>query len=66
MAQAPGPRQGLLQHALFGLPDPVLAALVQNLDLLIAAMEITDRKAAMQPLSVAGTYNGETNPPSSR
>jgi DNA-binding MarR family transcriptional regulator len=57
MARAPAHRQGLLQHALFELPDPVLVMLVQNLDRLIEAMEITDREAALQPLSVSGTAN---------
>jgi DNA-binding MarR family transcriptional regulator len=52
VAQAPDPKQGLLQHALFELPDPVLASLTENLEMLIETMQIRDEQAAMQPLSV--------------
>lgn len=54
VALAPGPQRGLLQQALFELPDPVLASLTGNLDQLIEGMRIRDSDAAMQPLSVAG------------
>lgn len=55
LARAPGPRRGLLQQSLFGLPEPVLASLVQNLDALVEAIQIKDTEAAMQPLSVTST-----------
>ncbi|MFM8332424.1 MAG: MarR family winged helix-turn-helix transcriptional regulator [Candidatus Methylumidiphilus sp.] len=42
--------RGLLQQALFSLPDPVLAAMTQNLDVLISEMGIADEKAAMEPM----------------
>ena len=47
---APPPARGILQHALFNLPEDSLRALGDNLDLLVEAMGITDEEAAMQPM----------------
>jgi DNA-binding MarR family transcriptional regulator len=58
VAKAPDPKQGLLQHALFELPDPVLTSLTQNLDALVEAMRIRDGQAAARPLSVGGNVSG--------
>ncbi len=49
--RAPSPAQGLLQHALFRLPDAVLQSLAQDLDALVNEMEIKDDEAAMRPLN---------------
>ena len=43
--------QGLLQHAIFELPENVLNTLESNLALLVNTMDIVDYEAAMQPLS---------------
>lgn len=43
--------QGILQHALFDLPENVLKSLATNLDVLVKEMEIKDEEAAMQPLN---------------
>jgi len=51
IAEAPTPPQGILQQALFDLPDSVLEPLAQNLDALINQMQIKDDEAAMQPLN---------------
>lgn len=50
--EAPDPKRGLLQHALFELPEPALKALTENLDGLVEAMRIPEDQAAMQPLAV--------------
>jgi DNA-binding MarR family transcriptional regulator len=52
VGQAPDPKRGLLQHALFELPEPELKALAASLDALIGAMRIREDQAAMQPLAV--------------
>lgn len=49
--QAPSSPQGILQHALFDLPENVLKSLAKHLDTLVKAMEIKDEEAAMQPLN---------------
>ncbi len=49
--QAPAPAQGILQHALFSIPDAVLRSLAKDLDVLVKEMEIKDVDAAMQPLN---------------
>ncbi len=49
--QAPIPSQGILQHALFELPESVLESLTMNLDALIKQMQIKDEEAASQPLN---------------
>lgn len=45
------PPQGILQHALFHLPEAELKSLCKNLEVLVKQMEIKDKKAAMQPLN---------------
>ena len=49
--QAPSPAQGILQHALFCLPEGVLQSLAKDLDALVKEMAIKDDEAAMQPLN---------------
>ncbi|TCV76906.1 MULTISPECIES: MarR family winged helix-turn-helix transcriptional regulator [Methylomonas] len=49
--QVPSPPQGILQHALFDLPENVLKSLAKNLDLLVKEMKIKDIEAAMQPIN---------------
>jgi DNA-binding MarR family transcriptional regulator len=51
MDLAPSSPQGILQHALFDLPESVLISLALHLDDLIKSMEIKDEDAAMQPLN---------------
>lgn len=51
IGQAPAPAQGILQHALFRLPDPLLRSLAAELDALVQEMEIKDDEAAMEPLN---------------
>lgn len=51
IAQAPAAPQGILQHALFNLPENVLESLAKDLDSLIEGMAIMDEEAAMQPLN---------------
>jgi DNA-binding MarR family transcriptional regulator len=51
LANAPPPAQGILQHALFQLPDTALESICANLDTLIAEMNISDKEAEMQPLT---------------
>ncbi|SMF97356.1 DNA-binding transcriptional regulator, MarR family [Methylomagnum ishizawai] len=53
--EAPDPKRGLLQHALFELSEPALKALTENLDGLVDAMRIPEDQAAMQPLAVRST-----------
>lgn len=53
VASAPKPLRGLLQNALFELPEEMLVALTQNLDALIEAMHIRDREAALEPLPLS-------------
>lgn len=48
---APSSPQGILQHALFDIPENVLKSLAKNLDVLVKTMEIKDEEAAMQPLN---------------
>lgn len=48
------PARGILQHALFQLPEAVLGDIVRNLDILIGEMNISDRDAEMEPLSSIG------------
>lgn len=45
------PPQGILQHALFNLPEPTLKSLAKNLKILVKEMAIKDEGAAMQPLN---------------
>jgi len=49
--QAPVQPQGILQHALFDLPENVLKSLAKNLDVLVKEMKIKDDEAAMQPIN---------------
>lgn len=49
--RSPTPPQGILQHALFELPDNVLISLAENLDELVKKMEIKNEEAAMQPIN---------------
>lgn len=50
-ATAQGHPRGLLQQALFMLPEPVLTAITRDLDVLISEMGIADdEKAAMEPM----------------
>lgn len=51
ISQVPSPPQGILQHALFDMPETALKSLAKNLDVLIKEMKIKDDKAAMQPLN---------------
>jgi DNA-binding MarR family transcriptional regulator len=51
IGQAPAPAQGILQHALFCLPDSVLRSMAADLNALVKAMEIKDDEAAMEPLN---------------
>ncbi len=51
--QAPDPKRGLLQHALFELPEPVLMSLTRNLDCLIETMRVREDQAAMEPLAIS-------------
>jgi DNA-binding MarR family transcriptional regulator len=50
LADAPHPTRGILQNALFTLPEDVLKSLVADLDALVAAMNLSDQKAEMQPI----------------
>jgi DNA-binding MarR family transcriptional regulator len=64
--QAPAPAQGILQHALFCLPEAVLRSLAKDLDALVKEMEIKDDEAAMQPLNpLAKTTRRGAKPPDS-
>jgi len=49
--QVPTPPQGILQHALFDLPENVLKSLAKNLDVLVQEMKIKDDEAAMLPIN---------------
>lgn len=51
LAKAPAPQQGILQHALFQLPDESLRILATHLESLIREMAIKDEEAATQPLN---------------
>jgi DNA-binding MarR family transcriptional regulator len=51
IALAPSSPQGILQHALFDLPESLLMSLALQLDELIKAMEVKDEDAALQPLN---------------
>ncbi|WP_415880067.1 MarR family winged helix-turn-helix transcriptional regulator [Methylomonas sp. TEB] len=49
--QVPTPPQGILQHALFDLPENVLKSLAKNLNVLVQEMKIKDDEAAMLPIN---------------
>ncbi|POZ53273.1 MarR family winged helix-turn-helix transcriptional regulator [Methylovulum psychrotolerans] len=51
MAKAPAPPQGILQHAIFALPENALKALNEHLDMLVKEMAIKDDEATMQPIN---------------
>ncbi len=51
IGQAPAPAQGILQYALFCLPDAILRSLAKDLNALVKEMEIKDDEAAMEPLN---------------
>lgn len=51
LGKSPLPAQGILQHALFNLPEETLHSLSDNLDSLIEKMGVTDNYATMQPIS---------------
>lgn len=51
LAMAPPTPQGILQHALFDLPENVLKSLEMNLAALVKEMAIKDQAAAMRPLT---------------
>ena len=57
LSLAPGPPTGILQAALFSLQPALLESLIGDLDALIAAMNIRDDSAALQPLSPADSGN---------
>jgi DNA-binding MarR family transcriptional regulator len=59
LGQAPEPKRGLLQHALFELPEPLLKSLSGSLDSLIGVMQIREDQAAMQPLAVGSMFDKE-------
>lgn len=52
LAFSPSPPRGILQNALFELPEQTLLVLNQNLDQLIEKMQIIDDMASMQPIAV--------------
>lgn len=54
LGKAPLPARGLLQQALFDLPDEVLRSLNDSLDALIEEMDVMDEQAAMQPIKPFG------------
>ncbi len=61
LASAPMPAEGILQSALFSLPDAVVLALIDNLDCLVAAMKLDLDWAALEPLgspSLPSAANG--------
>jgi DNA-binding MarR family transcriptional regulator len=51
LSQVPSPPQGILQYALFELPENVLKPLATNLDALVKEMKVKDDEAAMQPIT---------------
>ncbi|OAI19776.1 hypothetical protein A1507_06330 [Methylomonas koyamae] len=51
LKRAPQTPQGILQHALFDLPENVLKSLTKNLAALVKEMAIKDEAAAMVPLN---------------
>lgn len=51
VSRAPRPAQGVLTDALSRLPDSALENLRQNMELLVAQINLKDEKAAMEPLS---------------
>ncbi|MDD5272691.1 MAG: MarR family winged helix-turn-helix transcriptional regulator, partial [Methylovulum sp.] len=51
MATAPAPPQGILQHAIFELPEPTLKSLNKHLGVLVKEMAIKDDDAMMQPIN---------------
>lgn len=55
LRQVSSPARGILQHALFSLPEEVLRSLTGNLDALIDAMGTLDEdeQAAMQPINTS-------------
>ena len=57
LAQAPKPPRGILQNALFNLPDGTLTLLESSLDELIEMMDVQDENAAMQPLELSNKYS---------
>jgi len=54
LVNSPKPPQGVLQNALFNLPDHTLISLERNLDELIQMMNGTDPNAQMRPLEFLG------------
>jgi DNA-binding MarR family transcriptional regulator len=62
--EAPAPAQGILQQALFELPDPILGSLTKNLDALINQMQIKDEDAAMQPINLNPKNKRSSSKPS--
>ncbi|MDD4913585.1 MAG: MarR family transcriptional regulator [Methylococcales bacterium] len=56
---APSHPRGIMQNALFELPENVLESLNLSLDLLIAKMQIIDDEATMQPISI--TFKARRN-----
>jgi DNA-binding MarR family transcriptional regulator len=63
LAQAPSPARGILQHTLFSLPEDTLHSLADNLDVLVEAMGITDKEAAMQPMKPLANKGRKTKKP---
>ena len=61
LARIPKPAQGLLQNALLSLEREALVSLAQDLDVLIARMNIKDDRGALQPIdaAVATEMSGE-------
>ncbi|CAG7857664.1 hypothetical protein MCAMS1_02573 [biofilm metagenome] len=51
ISQAPPAAQGILQHAIFGLPEDVVNTLALHLKMLVKAMNIQDTESAMEPIN---------------
>jgi DNA-binding MarR family transcriptional regulator len=49
--KAPKPARGILQNALFSLPEELLRSLDQDLGRLLEGMKVKDESTAMEPLS---------------
>lgn len=65
LANAPQPAEGILQSALFALPDAVLLGLLDNLDSLLSAMKVDLDWAALEPLgSPSAPSAGDISDPS--
>jgi DNA-binding MarR family transcriptional regulator len=61
LASAPMPARGILQDALFALPNSTLISLSESLDELIKAMGIEVADAAMEPLVAPAKPRGKVD-----